>query len=189
MLSAVSNLLKPQTQGLLKPYSQIGTRSHDQTYIAFIHTPLQCCEYWVDRTKLQCLRNGSDRVAWKALNTWNWMQQTCWKHVRWFPPISFRSTFPWYLFYYCFMKANKGGIEVSKMVFFAVFWWNSLELFCDRLKGGLQQYSYHSICWYFPWSYTQASLPSWAEVTQHNILTTQLQGGYSSVIYLVYFFV
>ena len=26
--------------------------------------------------------------------------------------------FPWYFCYYCFMKANKGGIEVSKMVFF-----------------------------------------------------------------------
>ena len=86
-------------------------------------------------------------------------------------------------------KQIREVLKFPKWYFFAIFWWNSLELFCDRLKGGLQQYSCHSICWYFPWSYTQASLPSWAEVTQHNILTTQLQGGYSSVIYLVYFFV
>ena len=105
------------------------TWSNIHCIVSFEYTTiaLKCCEHWVERRKqLQCLRNGSDLVAWKALNTWNWMQQTCWKHVRWFPPISF--SFSLILLLLLLHESKyKGGIEVSKMVFFAVFWWNSLK--------------------------------------------------------------
>ena len=37
-------------------------------------------------------------------------------------------------------KQIREVLKFPKWYFFAIFWWNSLELFCDRLKGNLQQY-------------------------------------------------